>query len=63
MLITYEHLTDDKYMCTITYKMFDEEKIVMSKRLVHALKAELGNKVKLKEPVIPENLTFEDIIR
>lgn len=63
MLITYEHHTDDKYMCTITYKMFDEEKIVMSKRLVHALKAELGNKVKLKEPVIPENLTFEDVIR
>lgn len=26
MLITYEHHTDDKYMCTITYKMFDEEK-------------------------------------
>ena len=63
MLITYEHHTDDKYMCTITYKMFDEEKIVMSKRLVHALKAELGNKVKPKEPVIPRNLTFEDIIR
>lgn len=63
MLITYEHHTDDKYMCTITYKPFDEEKIVMSKRLVDALKEELGDKVKRKEPIIPGNLTFEDVIR